>query len=401
VKRGDPGYKAAWQLGALTILLFGLVWRIPRLAIWESVGGAPRVGFAMAAASALLCAVRLWEARGELALLGFAPRNWSRGWPALSVATALAVCALAGAGWWLGTLSLAAARWRWLEVYTGGIVAQQILLQSIFYCGFSTVAYRLGRRDPARVASAAAALVFAALHAPNPALMVGTLIAALGWTRHFGHYRNLPALMLSHLALGIAAMVCLGPGPLLDLRVGPDAWERLRAAGSGLGAQVGRGQRVGILVPTRSFMGRDPAQFGARMFSSEGVEFLYQLEVGDGPLFAAPSAGGPTGGPLIDSPHAELAVGVDAQLGVLRQQAVPLDQCGELHAIVGGVGVRSVAFREDRVVGHPHDSPAARSRIPLAGTIGEHAGLRPGAVARENFFGREQDAAAVSHRGAA
>ena len=215
------------ELSALALLLAALVWRVPRLEIWESLGGSSRVAWALGTACLALGLARLRAARHTPAPFGFAPRNWVRGWPALAAATAAAALALAALGWWLGTFSLAAARWRWLEVYAGGIAVQQILLESVFYCGFHTAANRSGCADPPRTATRAAALLFALLHAPNPALVVGTGVAALYWTRHFERFRNLPALMLSHLALGVAAMVALGPGPLLDLRVGPDAWERL------------------------------------------------------------------------------------------------------------------------------------------------------------------------------
>ena len=66
----------------------------------------------------------------------------------------------------------------------------------------------------------AAALLFALLHAPNPVLVPCAAVAGAFWCWHFVKHRNLPALMLSHFLLGLVAMICLGKGPLLGLRVG-------------------------------------------------------------------------------------------------------------------------------------------------------------------------------------
>jgi len=56
------------------------------------------------------------------------------------------------------------------------------------------------------------ALLFASLHAPNPGLVAGTLIAGGFWTWHFRRYHNLPAVMASHLVLGSSAMILLVRG---------------------------------------------------------------------------------------------------------------------------------------------------------------------------------------------
>ena len=119
--------------------------------------------------------------------------------------------------------------------------------------------------------------------------MLGVLPAGALWATHFLRHRNLPALVLSHALLGIVAMSAVGPGPLLDLRVGPPAWERLRElrcepkapSGHRAGftkdslhpfAEVRRRQRVGVFVPTRPGVGGDPHQFHARVRSRQLVE---------------------------------------------------------------------------------------------------------------------------------
>ena len=53
--------------------------------------------------------------------------------------------------------------------------------------------------------------------------MVGVAPAGAFWVGHFLAHRNLLAVFGSHLVLGVAAMASLGPGPMLNLRVGPGA----------------------------------------------------------------------------------------------------------------------------------------------------------------------------------
>ena len=72
-----------------------------------------------------------------------------------------------------------------------------------------------------------ASAIFVALHTPNPALMGGVAVASAFWTWHFLVHRNLLAVLASHLVLGATAMAALGPGPMLNLRVGPGALELL------------------------------------------------------------------------------------------------------------------------------------------------------------------------------
>ncbi|RIL06588.1 MAG: hypothetical protein DCC71_06305, partial [Proteobacteria bacterium] len=126
-----------------------------------------------------------------------------------------------------GSASLAAPRFAWLEDYLPGLAAQQLLLQGFFAPGFAALVGGAARglRRGATVALAAGA--FAALHAPNPALMIGVAVAGAFWTAHFLAHRNLLAVVASHLVLGAAAMASLGPGPMLNLRVGPGALELL------------------------------------------------------------------------------------------------------------------------------------------------------------------------------
>ena len=115
----------------------------------------------------------------------------------------------------------------WLFQYLPGLAAQQLLMQGFFAPRFETLVG--GAPEPHRRAAtiAVTTVAFVALHTPNPALMAGVAIAGAFWVWHFLVHRKLPAVLASHLALGITAMAALGPGPMLNLRVGPGALELL------------------------------------------------------------------------------------------------------------------------------------------------------------------------------
>ncbi len=371
----------AAELAALTLLLLGVVWRL-----WELAPD--RMQFSLRVAVALgiaaLVGLDLWRSRKDGVALGLAPARWRDGWGALGLATLLGGLLLAGLGSALATVSLDAARFGWLRAYVLGLLGQQLLLQCVFNRRIYALAVARASPHPARRAVVVSSGLFAALHAPNPALMIGVLFAGLGWTAHFLRFRNLPALLLSHAALGVAAMVSLGPGLMLDLRVGGPAWERLRQPS---GAQVGGGERVGVLVPARPSVSGDPHQLHPRARGSQPVELLDQLEVGDRPLLAAPTAGLPSRRPLVDGAHTELTVGIHRHGRIFRKPPEGLDQRSQLHAVVGGGGVAPKAFAHDLVVFHPDRAPPTGAGVAFTGAVCEDTGRGPGTVLCEHLLG--------------
>jgi hypothetical protein len=213
--------RRAGALAGVFAALLAIVWRA---GAWIAPGA---LGAANAALGLLVAVVVIatWRHDGvTLASLGLAPSRWRAGWPSALAFTAAGVLLLAGLGLALGSASLAEARFAWIADYAPGLVAQQLLLQGFFVPGLLALAG--GRRIAAGTIAAAA---FAALHAPNAALMAGVAAAAAFWIPHFLAHRNLLAVAASHLALGTAAMAALGPGPMLNLRVGAgalDLWLR-------------------------------------------------------------------------------------------------------------------------------------------------------------------------------
>ena len=164
-----------------------------------------------------------WRARVGPGALGLAPSRWRSGWRSAAGFTVVAAVALAAIGAALGTASLPLSRIPWLLQYVPGIAAQQLLMQGFFAPRFGALAAARPLRQQRATTIAVTTAAFVALHAPNPALMGGVAIAGAFWIWHFLVHRNLVAVLASHLMLGATAMAALGPGPMLNLRVGPGA----------------------------------------------------------------------------------------------------------------------------------------------------------------------------------
>jgi hypothetical protein len=75
-----------------------------------------------------------------------------------------------------------------------------------------------------QAAAAMSALLFAALHLPNPVLMALCLVGGFAWALCFLHRANLYALALSHAWLAVLVLYCTPPAWLHNLRIGPAYW---------------------------------------------------------------------------------------------------------------------------------------------------------------------------------
>jgi hypothetical protein len=214
------------EVAAVFALLVAVVWHAGAwLPISQRAASALDTMFALLVVVIVL--VAWWHARVGLHALGLAPSQWRGGWGSLALFTTAGAGALVAIGVALDSASLAAVRIAWLLDYAPGITAQQLLLQGFFAPRIEVLAAGLParRRRVATVGFASAA--FVALHTPNPTLMGGVAVAGVFWTWHFLVHRNLLAVLASHLVLGATAMAALGPGPMLNLRVGPGALELL------------------------------------------------------------------------------------------------------------------------------------------------------------------------------
>jgi membrane protease YdiL (CAAX protease family) len=130
---------------------------------------------------------------------GFAPRALIPGLQAATLFTLPLVVIFLAAGAALGTLH---PRGDVLATFGGLFIwgaAQQWILQ--------TVVLREAQRASARTTGVTvAALLFAALHLPNPFLTVVTLVGGLGWCAIYDRYPNIIPLALSH-AFGTLAIL--------------------------------------------------------------------------------------------------------------------------------------------------------------------------------------------------
>ena len=74
------------------------------------------------------------------------------------------------------------------------------------------------------IAAAGAAVLFGAVHYPNPVLMVSTTVGGFVWSSMYRRASNLYTLALSHGWLGVLVMAVFPPELLHELRVGPTYW---------------------------------------------------------------------------------------------------------------------------------------------------------------------------------
>ncbi len=222
MSRPRPGLEVA----AVFALLVAMVWQAGAwLPISQQAASVLDTVFGLLVAAIVL--VAWWRAGVGLRALGLAPSQWRSGWGSLALFSTAGVAALVVVGAALGSASFAAARIAWLLDYAPGIAAQQLLLQGFFAPRIGTLFAARPARSQRVATVGLASAAFVALHTPNPALMGGVAVAGAFWTWHFLVHRNLLAVLASHLVLGATAMAALGPGPMLNLRVGPGALELL------------------------------------------------------------------------------------------------------------------------------------------------------------------------------
>jgi hypothetical protein len=166
---------------------------------------------------------RLRETRYQL---GMVRDQLKTGWKSIAGFTLASLAGLAGVGLYLGQTESPFHLLGWFKSYVPTVVFQQLGLQlflnnRIFYLTSATPQHRTS------VAVWLSTLIFVLLHSPNIVLMIGLLWAGYFWCRHFRENLNLAAVLASHLVLGVAAMMFLGRGAMLNLRVGYPALEYL------------------------------------------------------------------------------------------------------------------------------------------------------------------------------
>jgi membrane protease YdiL (CAAX protease family) len=136
--------------------------------------------------------------------------------PALGLSAALtatAACAIALAGSRLGTWHNRHDAWPSVAALILWGFGQQFALHTVF---LSEARATVGRHAGIVVA----AVLFAALHLPNPFLTAMTLAGALGWCWIYDRHPNLLPLALSHALLTLAILYAFSGTTTGHLRVG-------------------------------------------------------------------------------------------------------------------------------------------------------------------------------------
>ena len=223
LRAGHDGLRDRWlsavEVALVALLLAGQIWLV-----WEwlplTKTGEHIVRASMIVSIVGVLAFSFLRVRDSREELGLTRANLKSGWLPAALFTAIGLAGLA-----ITTaaqrVSIADVNFNWLVSYSHGLLGQQLALQWFL----NNRVYQATGRSTLTVVLCV--VVFTLLHAPNPGLMLSVIPASAFWCWHFRRYRNMPALLISHLILGGAAMVLLGDGPLLRLRVGPPAWRLL------------------------------------------------------------------------------------------------------------------------------------------------------------------------------
>lgn len=213
-----PSRAAGVEVGLFTLGMLLLLWDV-----WEFLPFDARGPIRAGATLLLLVALvgSFVSCRVRLPGLGLSAQGLRSGWGSVAAFTVFGGLTLVPLGLVWGEPSTGLLRRQWLMHYVAGVAGQQIALQVFLNNRLFELASSLhGSADAHRFAIVGSALMFAAFHAPNLWLVVVTLAAGLFWTWHFRRHGNLPALVISQAVLGAGAMLMLGEGPLMNLRVG-------------------------------------------------------------------------------------------------------------------------------------------------------------------------------------
>jgi len=133
-----------------------------------------------------------------------------------AVFTAAAAIIVAAAGWRLGTWHARPTMWRDVAFLIPWALGQQFVLHTVFL--------RESQAATSRTTGVVvAAVLFAALHVPNPFLTATTLIAALAWCWLYDRHPNVLPLTLSHALLTFLVLTAFDDAVTGRLRVGISA----------------------------------------------------------------------------------------------------------------------------------------------------------------------------------
>jgi membrane protease YdiL (CAAX protease family) len=211
---GDDRALAAWEIASVMMSALIAEWVVLALAGRDKLIMLAPVAFAF-----ILIFISHRLRRETARELGWRLDNFFEAVRLLLLPMAVMTAACVAVGWFGGGLNLRLWRssWSYLLVPILGIawgLVQQYVLQA-FINRRAQIIWGRGRLSVFAVAA-----IFAALHLPNPGLVVVTFIGGLIWAAVYQRAPNLPALAISHAAMTWVLISTIPPTLLNNLRVG-------------------------------------------------------------------------------------------------------------------------------------------------------------------------------------
>jgi len=214
---------SALEIASVFVSVIIISWAIIPLRPWG------RWAPALPAFLALALIINSQRTRGEsMREVGLGGENFFRALRFLAAPTFVACAGFAAIGYGTGSFHRAPHFWKTALGTLVWALIQQYVMQAFVYrrvrfllLGDSPATPSVeDRKRRTRLAVLLNAAIFSLVHAPNPSLMILTLLGGLMWSWVYDRAPNLPAIAISHAAVSLTLMTSLPPWLLPTMRVG-------------------------------------------------------------------------------------------------------------------------------------------------------------------------------------